>query len=133
MAKITFDLLDGLRLGDAIHKEAELRELTAGDILDATEDSEKIVQTKNGAQVVQSPTLVGAHLMRRQILRIGGINGPLTLAQLRKLSGRDFQLISAMIDGIDDIASKAAERGRSDASQGSDGDGPDDAGEKNRS
>ncbi|MDO9633351.1 MAG: phage tail assembly protein, partial [Humidesulfovibrio sp.] len=60
MATLTITLKDGFQLGADILTEATLREPTAGDVIDAQEESEKLVETLDGPRLVSSPTLSGA-------------------------------------------------------------------------
>ena len=116
MATVT--LKKGLRVKDAVHTEAEIRESTAGDFIEATEESERLCQTPDGNYVlVASPTLVGINILRRQIVRIGEYEGPLTLGELKKLSGGDLSLLqdkATQLEGAA-VAEKVTDRGRGDA------------------
>jgi len=106
-------LRNGLKVGEAIHKEAEIREATGGDFIDATEESERLCQTPEGNYIlVASPTLVGINTLRRQIVRIGDYAGPLTTAEMKKLSGRDISLLQTAAEKLDDAANAVAERGK---------------------
>jgi len=96
MATLTIPLRDGLRVGEETHREAELREGTVADLIDATSEAERLVQTPEGEyQLVPSATLLGLHVLRRQIVRIGGHAGPLTVGELRKLSAADLNALQA--------------------------------------
>jgi phage FluMu protein gp41 len=60
-------------------------------------------------------------LLCRQIVKIGEHPGPLSIAEIRKLSGTDLALLQGAASALDAGASKAlAKRGRHDGSQGSD-------------
>lgn len=114
----TFRLLDGIPFGTgdemAMQYDITFRELTAGDIIDAQMASERVVETKAGPQLVSSPSQMGLEMLRRQIAKVGLINGPLSLILLKKLSQRDFHRISLATD-LRDVAQAAAmtpERGR---------------------
>jgi len=113
MATTTVTLKDGLKIGEETHLEAEIREPSGGDILDANEDGEKLVATPAGYQLVPSPTMVGAHVLRRQIVRIGTYPGPLTLAELRKLSANDLATLQHRAEALESAALEALkDRGR---------------------
>ena len=115
MATATVTLEKGLKIGEVTHLEAEVREPSAGDILDASEESERLIPTPTGYQLIPSPTLVGVHVMRRQIVRIGDHPGPLTLAEIRKLSSGDLQRLQQTAQRLEDAAGKGIEgRGRLD-------------------
>lgn len=93
MATVNVTLQTGLTIGEAVHVAAEIREATAGDLIDACLESERLVETKDGPQLVQSPTLVGLHTLRRQIVKVGDHPGPLGMPELRKLSSLDLSLL----------------------------------------
>jgi phage FluMu protein gp41 len=96
VATATETLRDGLTVGETTHREAELREATVADLIDATAEAERLVQTPAGEHViVPSQTMLGLHVLRRQVLRIGTHAGPLTLAELRKLSAYDLNALQA--------------------------------------
>jgi phage FluMu protein gp41 len=114
MATLTITLTDGIKLGADILTEAVLRSPTAGDVMDAQEESEKLVETIDGPRLVSSPTLSGAGMLRRQIVRIGNLDGPLSRADLAKLTPRDLLALQMAADKLDDaLAGEAlADRGR---------------------
>jgi len=118
MATLTITLTDGIKLGEDILTEATLREPTAGDVIDAQEESEKLVQTIDGPRLVSSPTRSGAGVLRRQIVSIGNMQGPFDLADLRKLSTRDFTALQEAAARLEDAAMAEAlsARGRGDRS-----------------
>ncbi|MBA3027439.1 MAG: hypothetical protein FP814_09810 [Desulfobacterium sp.] len=122
MAQTTIDLKDGLIIGDKKHTLAEIKEYTAGDLLDACDAAEKIVYTVDAAPIlVSSPTRMDMELLCRQIVRIGEHPGPLSMNEMRKLSGTDLALLQGAAAALDAGASKAiAKRGRHGGSQGSD-------------
>ena len=114
----TVKLIDGLPFGEKddvqMQYDVTLRELTAGDLIDAQVASEKVVMTKEGPVLVSSPALMGLELLRRQIERVGCINGPLSLALIKKLSQQDFQRLSIVAEMRDEVlaASMSNARGR---------------------
>jgi phage FluMu protein gp41 len=94
MTTVKVTLIKGLKIGDAVHTAAEIREATAGDMIEATEESERLVLTPEGNYVlVASPTLVGLNTLRRQIVKVGTYDGPLTLTEIKMLSGPDINLL----------------------------------------
>ncbi|EAO1206232.1 hypothetical protein EX075_13790 [Salmonella enterica] len=114
----TFSLIDGLPYGTGADKEMQhhvsFRELTAGDMIDAQVASEKVVMTKEGPVLVSSPAMMGIEILRRQIAKVGCINGPLSLNQLKALSQQDFHRLTIATD-VRDIALAASmsnDRGR---------------------
>jgi len=110
-------LKKGLTVGDAVHTEAEIREATVGDFIEATEDSERLCLTPEGSYIlVASPTLVGLNTLRRQIVRIGEHEGPLTPGELKKLSTVDLNLLQEAADRLGTAAlAEVADRGRDHA------------------
>lgn len=91
MAEITVDLIGGLTIGETAHKQALLREASAGDLIDAQMESEKVIMVPGAdgqssePALVCSPSLVGLNVLRRQIVKIGEHQGPLSLEELRRL------------------------------------------------
>jgi phage FluMu protein gp41 len=94
-------LAHGLKVGDDTLKEVVVREMTAGDILEAKEEAEKMVLTPEGPALLTSPTRFGCELLRRQIVRIGNLSGPIALSELKKLHPADLNMIQAKIDELD--------------------------------
>ncbi|EAM8767304.1 hypothetical protein BSZ44_05515 [Salmonella enterica] len=116
--KDAFCLIDGLPFGTGNDKEMQFdvtfRELSAGDLIDAQVASEKVVMTKEGPVLVSSPALMGLEMLRRQIAKVGCINGPLPLHLLKSLSQQDFQRLSIATE-LRDMAMAASlsnDRGR---------------------
>ena len=118
MATLTITLTDGFKLGADILTEAVLREPTAGDVIDAQEESEKLVQTVDGPRLVSSPTRCGTGMLRRQIVRIGNLEGPLSREDLSRLTPRDLGTLQNAAGKLEDasFAEVLAERGRGDRS-----------------
>ncbi len=126
MAQVEVPLTHGLKIGNDTLKDAVLREPSAGDIIEAQEEAEKLVyavETDGGRIVptlVSSPTMVGVHVLRRQIVKIGNLSGPIELGMLKQLHPEDFALLQAKADELDaamsaEIASReVAQRGRDD-------------------
>lgn len=79
MATIKGTLKDGLKIGDAVHREYEIRESTTADMFDAEDD----------APAHKLLAFRGA-LLARQIVRLGELSGPLEFSMVRKLSRADF-------------------------------------------
>ncbi|MDW7745874.1 phage tail assembly protein [Halomonas sp.] len=122
--RLTLTLIHGLRLGDETYKDVVLREATAGDVLDAQEAAERLVfsPAQDGGSepvLVASPSRVGVEVLRRQIVSVGDISGPLELKLLHKLHPEDLNLLLARTEQLDGAAvaqaqSEAESRGRSD-------------------
>lgn len=120
MAEVTFNLTDGLTEGSATHTECVLREPTAGELIDASEEAEKLVVHHFEPQLVTSPTLVGVNILRRQIVRIGDIQGPIERDMLNKLSVHDLNLIQRKAKALEHAALAVSQRGRRDGAGNAD-------------
>jgi len=114
MATIKVTLKKGLKIGEEVHHEAEIREASAGDLIDATEESERAVFIEGeGYKLLVSDTMLGLHALRRQIVRIGDHPGPLTLGELKKLSAGDLNLLQERAIMLENGSLEAiVERGR---------------------
>lgn len=92
-----FQLIHGLPFGKGDEEErqfdVELRQLTAGDIIDAEAASERMVMTPKGPALLSSPSRMGFELLRRSVGRIGKINGPLPMELLKTLHQADIELL----------------------------------------
>lgn len=115
MVKKTFTLTDGLQVGDGpVHKEVVLRDLRAGDVIEATEDAERAYTTEDGKiSIAASPTRVGMLILIKRIEKLGDLQMPLTEAEFKKLTLRDMNLINKMADEQEAQTALGA-RGRGD-------------------
>lgn len=108
MATLDIKLKHGLKVGNDLLRDAVLREVTAGDIIEAQEESEKLVYAVDGGKLVPilvaSPTLVGIHVLRRQIVRIGKVEGPIDLVLIKKLNPIDLDALQKKADELDGAA-----------------------------
>lgn len=113
-------LKHGLQYGDDLQKNVTLKELTTADLLEAQLAAEKLVFDKNGnPSLVNSPALFGYELLRRQIAKIGVLNGPISLAQLKQLHPEDVDVINIYLETMEQAkAQQVLERGRLDAADG---------------
>jgi len=93
MRTVEVPLDHGLKIGETVETLAVLRETTAADVIDATEESERLFQATDGPCLVASPCMVGMHTLRRQIVSIGDHKGPLTIGELKRLSSADLGLL----------------------------------------
>lgn len=117
----TFDLRDGLKIGETVHKECEMREATAADAIDGSAEGEVLRATPGGWVLVQSPALVEMNILRRQIVRVGEYSGPFTLEIVKTLSSFDLTMIRAVVEGYDQAALlEVGQRGRDDPAAGDD-------------
>lgn len=101
-------LADGLPAGSIVYHEVTLRELTAKDLLDAQDESERVVTTGGTVALVSSPARMGVELLRRQIARLtendATHNGPLSRDELGRLSMRDLTALQQATDALDVLA-----------------------------
>ena len=108
MATIPTKLKHGLKVGKDVLRDVVLREVTAGDIIDAQEESEKLVyaveNNKLVPTLVASPTLVGIHVLRRQIVKIGDVDGPIELDLIKKLHPIDLNHLQQKAEELDGAA-----------------------------
>lgn len=95
MAKRTFELTHGLEIGSDIHKTVEMRDVTAGDIIRADEDSEQAYVTPRGTIVLSSPTRAMVIFLCRVITKIGTIS-PICEQELNKLNVEDLAQLEAV-------------------------------------
>jgi phage FluMu protein gp41 len=121
MAEITVKLAQGLKIGNTSCCVAVLRELTAGDLIDAMKESERLVMVPASSgraepQLLISNTLLSINTLRRQIASIGEMKGPIELETLSLLSAADLSLLQGQAEAMDSARAKDIEdRGRSEA------------------
>lgn len=129
MEPLKVPLKDGVKIGEKRETEAYLRELSAADVINANLEAEQVkvveVGGKPEAVIVQSPTLAGVHALRRQIVRLGSVQGPIAYEIILKLSKHDLDKLFEASEDIDVATGKsintgkeADSRGRDDAPQG---------------
>lgn len=128
MAQHTITLTKGITIGDVTHCVAVLREASALDVIEAAAESEKVVMVSQGLdrhglpvlvpQLVASPTITGMNVLRRQIVKIGDIAGPIDDAYFSKLSPEDLNALQDAADTLQHAALEVAQRGRSDSAGG---------------
>lgn len=120
MAKIEFTLKHGIPFGKGRDAEMQydvvLRELNAGDIIDASEDAERVMFSPSGGAVAYTSNVrAGYELLRRQIASIGDIQGPLEMKDLRRMHRDDMEMLQQKAEALDtllmDAASKVVQRG----------------------
>lgn len=104
----TFQLINGLKANGVVHKDVELRDITAGDILEANEKSREVFFTPQGA-VLMSPTdKVMMYLMCRIIVKLGDLQMPLSDVEFKKLTATDYDLLTEKYLEIREKANIAA-------------------------
>ncbi|OUS51469.1 hypothetical protein BM607_009435 [Shewanella sp. SACH] len=113
MAVMTFELEHGLKVGDNIHLEVGLRELTSGDYIDAQIAAEKVIVQDGKAIAYTSDVMYGLQLLVRQVEYIGKVQGPIDVKELRKLHQEDFTLLQVKASELDQLIAQELEaRGR---------------------
>lgn len=124
-----FDLQHGLTFGEGheqrIYTQVTLRELTAGDLIDAALEAEQVRQVAEGGRTryvtVRSEELFALALLGKQIASIGDIQGPIGLGMLKRLQADDLLLLSRHANGLDGAAlEEVTARGRLDGAGGED-------------
>ncbi len=125
MSEVTVTLIHGYKVGNDILKETVIRPYTTADLIDAEEESEKLIAAPMPCggiehKLVLSPALYGMNIFRRQVVRIGDADGPFSINELKKKLHRDdFTLLQQKVDELDQAslaksASRAVtQRGRS--------------------
>ncbi|GAB2182678.1 hypothetical protein DLREEDagrD3_29010 [Denitratisoma sp. agr-D3] len=74
----------GLKVGETVHRDFEMREYDVGDLIDAEGEA-------RAADVFS----FAAALLTRQLTRVGSFDGPFTVGQLRKLKAADWATLRA--------------------------------------
>lgn len=103
MARIEGELKHGMRVGKERFKRFELHDhLTAGMIIAAKEQAEKVVPFEVGGRtvpvVVESPARLGALMLCQQVAKIGPIAGPLDYELFARLHQEDLDIINLYAD-----------------------------------
>lgn len=118
MAQHTVTLEKGLTVGDKTYTTATLKELSAGDVIAAMEESERVIMVPNASGSLEptlllSNSLMGVNTLRRQIASIGDIQGPIEREQLNLLSDADLLLLQQGVQEMDAAAAQdISARGR---------------------
>lgn len=86
----TGTLKHGLKVGDQVHKEFELREATTGDMFAAEAEADS-----------SRPLSYRGALVCQQLVRIGTFTGPFTLNTIGKLKVADFNILIAAQRDLD--------------------------------
>lgn len=117
MSRKSVPLQHGWKIGDETHNAVELRAPTVGDIIDAGVAAERLVETANGYQLVQSPTRAGIEVLMRQIVNVGTLTDiPVSEDMLRALDPDDFDLLQEAANALGKASLETTEaRGRSSA------------------
>ncbi|KEA51792.1 MULTISPECIES: phage tail assembly protein [Mangrovibacter] len=121
MAQMTCTLKHGLLTGkgtadEACHVDVTFRELNSEDVIKSQLAAERVVIGENGKAVAYcSEVLMGLEMLRRQILSVGTIPGPLNIKDLYRLHPEDLDLLTGMASKMDDLLAETGSRGRPDA------------------
>lgn len=92
MATIKGTLKHGLKVGDAVYKDYEIRESDTNDMFAAEDDAPAHKRLSyNGA------------LLARQIVRLGELSGPFDLAWLKKLHKDDVRKLFDEQDKVEEL------------------------------
>jgi len=76
-------LIHGLRIGEELHKDFEVRAANAGDMFDAEDSSP-----------VSKPLTFRMALLGIQLVKLGSLSGPIALKVLRGLHTEDMDILS---------------------------------------
>ncbi len=114
MSEITFDLKGGLKGTDQKgaeihHRKVVLKDLTAGEILDANRAAERIISTPEGPVLAVSPTEAMRQVLMRHVKKIGELDGPLSEQMLNALSREDLDLLNTHASKYTKLASREVE------------------------
>lgn len=107
-------LKDGLLVGDELIMELTLRKITTGDLLDSEVAAEQVKPTAQGYKLIASSAVMSAELYRRSVAKIGDLDGPLSIKQLKLFSLDDYNLFRSAYEKlnnpvIDEVAENSAE------------------------
>lgn len=119
MAELKSQLIDGLKIGEAVYKTVTLKEATAGDQMDAEQAAEMVYMAPTGPFVEASPSRLAVELLARQVSKLTGeagaeFDGAVTVTMLRSLSRGDLALLLTDREKLDSVAEREvlASRGR---------------------
>ncbi|MFQ1004738.1 phage tail assembly protein [Gilliamella sp. CG22] len=102
-------LTSGLQIGDERVTTLTLRRLTTGDLLDSEMAAEQVRLTPQGHQLIASAAVMSAELYRRSVAKIGDLDGPLSMGQLKSLSLTDYNLLRNAYDALNNSVVEVAE------------------------
>lgn len=121
MAQMSVKLIHGFVTGkgtddETRHTSVTFRELTSEDVINSQLAAERVVIGENGKAVAYcSEVLMGIEMLRRQILQVGSIPGPLSIKQLYSFHPEDLELLTTRAAAVDDLLAETGKRGRPDA------------------
>lgn len=118
MAEETVELQKGIKVGEVIHREAVVREATLGDVAEGTAEGERLVLLEDGTRaLVSSPAMTGFHILRRQVVRIGPLEGPIPHEVMKNLSDTDAEILQNAANDLTRAAMGVAQAGEPGAGQ----------------
>lgn len=91
---LSFTLPDGLKIGSEVHKEVEIRDITAGDIIEANERSREVFLTPEGPMLMCPTDKIVRSMLCLIITKLGSLKMPLSPAEFNKLSAADFDFLA---------------------------------------
>lgn len=86
----------GLKVGDKLHKDYELREAITADLFDAEEEAPP------NRRLAYRGALIG-----RQLVKLGELSGPISLELIRKLHPKDFDHLVEASAALEDAGKTA--------------------------
>lgn len=91
---LSFTLPDGLKTGSEVHKELEIRDITASDIIEANERSREVFLTPQGPVLMCPTDKVVRNMLCLIITKLGSLKMPLSPTEFNKLSAADFDFLA---------------------------------------
>jgi len=110
MSLIKVPLKHGYKMGESILKNAFIRPYGPADLIEAEEESEKLISAldadgKLEHKLVLSPSLYGSNIFRRQIVSMDDVSGPFSMEELtNNLQLEDFLLLQQKTEALDEAS-----------------------------
>lgn len=92
MKTVKGTLKHGLKIGDAVHKDFELREATTADLFEAEDIASP-----------ETPLKFNGALIALTLVRVGTFEGPFTLSMIRGLKQADYALLRNKLGEADQL------------------------------
>lgn len=96
-----FEIKDGLKVGETTFYDVTIGKVTTHILQQAKEAAEKVIPTPTGYELVVSPTRLENEMLRRRILKVGNINGPLQPKELSAITDGDMDIILKHMQELD--------------------------------
>lgn len=93
MANIKFQLKDGFLIEGTCHKDIEMRELTAGDVIASVENATQVFITPSGEAVLLAPDVKVIIEGILRVVKLTTTEIPFSRILLEKLSATDFDVM----------------------------------------